>query len=190
MKANGRRAPGRLPLRCPVSFASFGITVMTERPRDSATRLKSGVARILMKIPRRNGRSRMRRAVASTTRRSEPIAFATAVAGISMPLQQIFPSALTPKPFSRRNRTTRPCDGESANSWMISDHIQAPGKTYENIHVCFLHVISVHKKESGGRRSGNQGRPTPSQKPGGRPGTATDRQQGPNVLTWPARNTP
>ncbi len=127
---------------------------MTKSPRDSATRLRSGVARMFKKIPRRNGRSRMRRAVASTTRRSEPIAFAMAVAGISMPLLQIFPSVLTPNPFSRRNRTTRPCDGESANSWMISDHIHAPGKTYENIHVCFLHVISVYKKESG--RTGNE----------------------------------
>jgi hypothetical protein len=56
------------------------------------------------------------------------MAFATAVAGISMPLQLIRPSSVTPNPFSRRKRTTRLWDGESAKSWMISDHILTTGK--------------------------------------------------------------
>ena len=92
------------------------------------SRLRSGVARIFRKISRSMGRSRILRAVESTTRRSAPIVFAMAVAGISIPLQLILPSSVTPNPFSSRNRATRLWAGESANSWMISDHILT---TYE-----------------------------------------------------------
>jgi hypothetical protein len=55
------------------------------------------------------------------------MAFATAVAGTSIPLQLIRPSSVTPKPFSSKNRTTRLCEGESENSWMMSDHILTTG---------------------------------------------------------------
>ena len=84
--------------------------------------------------------------MASTTRRSAPIAPAMWVAGISMPFTTTLPSSFTPKPFSRRNFATLAWAGESAKSFMIRDHMEENRAWYINIpRPILLHVVPYHE---------------------------------------------